>query len=122
MINKARHVRTYLVAALAVFGCLAVAACQSTLLPAERPAPAAPAAATAVPAACAPSSDAVATWLRSQGFPAQAAKNFARPNELDCASVATWVCAEAESPAALRAQGFSVQAIKNITLLAQRDC
>ena len=122
MIHSIRRIRTYLVAALAVFGCLAVAACQSTLLPTAAPAPAALAAAPSVPAACTPSSDAVATWLRSQGFSAQAARNFARPNELECSSVPAWFCSKAESAAALRAQGFSSQAIKNITLLAQRDC
>jgi hypothetical protein len=122
MISRARRIRTYAVAALAVFGCLAVAACQSTLLPAASPASVALPPTPPAAAACGPSSDAVATWLRSQGFSAQAAKNFARPKELDCASVPAWICAEAESATALRAQGFSSQAIKNITLLAQRDC
>jgi hypothetical protein len=121
MIYKARSIGTYLVAAVAVFGCLAVAACQSGRLPANRPASAALAAQPLAPISCGASPDAWASWLRSQGFSAQAAKNLARDEALDCVPVPA-CAAGAESAAALRARGFSAQAIKNITELARRDC
>jgi hypothetical protein len=70
-----------------------------------------------------PSSNAWALWLRSQGFSAQAAKNFAHDQVRDCIPVPAGLCAAGhESAAALGAQGFSAQAIKNINSTAQRDC
>jgi len=123
MIYKGRRASTYLVAALALSGCLAVAACQSNRPSSRSSAPAA-VAAQPVTSSCALAPDATAAWLRSQGFTAQAAMNFARSGELDCASVPGGLAcaADVESASALRAGGFSPQAIKNFTRRDQRDC
>jgi hypothetical protein len=121
MIHRLRGAGTYMLAALALLGYLAIA--QTDRPTAAASALSKPVASAPAHVSCLPSSDAMASWLRSQGFPAQAAKNFARSGELDCASLAVSPpCVDTESAASLLAQGFSAQAIKNITRPTERDC
>jgi hypothetical protein len=119
MIYRTRGTGIYVVA-LAVFGCLAVAGCQSNR-PATPPSASIAVAAAPASSSCVLSPAATASLLRSQGFTAQAANNFVRLGELDCASGPASACA-AESASALRDQGFSAQAVRNLTRRDQGAC
>ena len=79
---------------------------------------------------CTESADAVAAMLRSEGFAAQAVRNFSRENEQNCpvpldgpapATVQTPGCLSQSDAVAtdLRSIGFSAQAAKNF---AETDC
>src|SRR5215813_319935 len=118
MINTLRRAGAFILAGLAVLGYLAIA--QTDRLTAAGSALNGSVGSAPVQVSCVPSSDAMASWLRSQGFPAQAAKNFARP-EPGCDSGAVSAACTTQFATALRAKGISVLAIKNLTRPADRD-